>query len=98
MMISKRLIGTVKESKKYIAGNVICQWISLAANITMMGAIARMLQSLFAGGAVIPMLPAFPFLMPAAFCFARSSEKLDRGLRKPSSIRTIRKTMWPVVV
>ena len=51
MMINKRLIGTVKESKKYIAGNVICQWVSLAANITMMGAIARMLQSLYAGGA-----------------------------------------------
>ena len=26
MMINKRLIGTVKESKKYIAGNVILQW------------------------------------------------------------------------
>ena len=50
MMINKRLIGTVKQSKKYIAGNVICQWVSLAANITMMGAIARMLQSLFAQG------------------------------------------------
>lgn len=28
-------------------------------------------------GAVVPMLPAFPFLMLAAFCFARSSQKLD---------------------
>lgn len=28
-------------------------------------------------GAVVPMLPAFPFLMLATFCFARSSEKLD---------------------
>ena len=46
MMINKRLIGTVKESTKYIAGNVICQWISLGANILMMGAIARLLQSL----------------------------------------------------
>ena len=27
-------------------------------------------------GAIIPMLPAFPFLMLAAFCFARSSDKL----------------------
>ena len=51
MMINKRLIGTVKESKKYIAGNVICQWISLTANITMMGAIARMLQGLSEGTA-----------------------------------------------
>ena len=49
MMINKRLIGTVGESKKYIAGNVLCQWISLAANITMMGAIAKMLQNLYYG-------------------------------------------------
>ena len=29
MMINKRLIGTVAESKKYIVGNVILQWCSL---------------------------------------------------------------------
>ena len=51
MMINKRLIGAVKESKKYIAGNVICQWVSLVANITMMAAIAKMIQSLFEGTA-----------------------------------------------
>ena len=49
MMINKRLIGTVRESKKYIAGNVLCQWVSLVANITMMVFLARMLQSLFDG-------------------------------------------------
>lgn len=27
-------------------------------------------------GAVVPLIPAFPFLLLAAFCFARSSEKL----------------------
>lgn len=32
-------------------------------------------------GAVVPMLPAFPFLMLAAFCFARSSERLDRWFK-----------------
>lgn len=28
-------------------------------------------------GAVVPMLPAFPFLLLAAFCFGRSSERLN---------------------
>ena len=51
MMINKRLIGTVKDSKKYIAGNVVLQWISLAANIVMMGTIAHLLQSLYEGSA-----------------------------------------------
>lgn len=28
-------------------------------------------------GAVVPLLPSFPFLMLAAFCFARSSQRLN---------------------
>ncbi len=28
-------------------------------------------------GAVLPLMPAFPFLLLAAFCFAKSSEKLN---------------------
>ncbi|MBQ7841274.1 MAG: YbaN family protein [Lachnospiraceae bacterium] len=28
-------------------------------------------------GAVVPMIPAFPFLLLAAYCFGRSSEKLN---------------------
>ena len=51
MMINKRLIGTVSESKKYIAGNVILQWCSLAANITMMASITYLLAGLFRGTA-----------------------------------------------
>ena len=47
MMINKRLIGAVPESKKYIAGNVIVQWVSLIANVCMMGSIASLLQRLF---------------------------------------------------
>ena len=51
MMINKRLIRTVRESKKYIACNVALQWVSLVANIAMMGAVAHLLQSLYAGSA-----------------------------------------------
>ena len=47
MMINKRLINTVSESKKYVAGNVILQWCSLAANIAMMTSITFLLQDLF---------------------------------------------------
>ncbi len=47
MMINKRLIGTVSESKKYIAGNVAAQWCSLAANIALMTALTGLLASLF---------------------------------------------------
>lgn len=46
-MINKRLIGTVGQSKKYIAGNVALQWCSLCANIAMMTAITGLLAALF---------------------------------------------------
>lgn len=46
MMINKRLIRSVPESKKYIALNVALQWLSLAANIVMIGAIGFFLQKL----------------------------------------------------
>ena len=49
MMINKRLIGTVPESKKYIAGSVALQWCSLAANIAMMYAVTALLAALCAG-------------------------------------------------
>lgn len=47
MMINKRLIGIVPQSKKYIAQNVLFQWISLLANIAMMISITMLLSKLF---------------------------------------------------
>lgn len=47
MMINKRLINTVGESKKYIAGNVFLQWFSLGANVVMMFSITKLLEGLF---------------------------------------------------
>ena len=47
MMINKRLIGIVPESRKYIAGNVALQWLSLVANMVLMTAIATLLSALY---------------------------------------------------
>ena len=46
MMINKRLISTVGRSKKYIAGNVIVQWLSMVFNIVMIFSIANLLEKL----------------------------------------------------
>ena len=51
MMIDKRLIGTVPQSKKAIAANVLFQWGALCANIVLMAALARLLQRLYLGAA-----------------------------------------------
>ena len=46
-MINKRLIGIVPESRKYIAGNVALQWLSLVANMVMMTSIATLLSAIY---------------------------------------------------
>ncbi len=45
-MINKRLLSTVSESKKYIAGNVIAQWIGLVCNIVIMFCITGLLGNI----------------------------------------------------
>jgi ABC-type transport system involved in cytochrome bd biosynthesis fused ATPase/permease subunit len=66
MMINKRLIGTVAESKKYIAGNVILQWCSLAANIAMMFSISRLLAGVYLKTADTAVLTATVIAVAAA--------------------------------
>ena len=51
MMINKRLIGSVSESKPYIAKNIALQWCALAANMVMIGSICRLLERLYTGSA-----------------------------------------------
>ena len=50
-MINKRLIGTVPDSKPYIAGNVALQWFSLLSNAGMIFSFAWFLQQLLEGAA-----------------------------------------------
>ena len=47
MMISKRLIGLVPESRRFVAQNVAFQWVSLVANICLISVVCRMLGSIF---------------------------------------------------
>lgn len=47
MMINKRLIGLVNDSKKYIKYTVIFNWISLIANIISIFFIANLLEKVF---------------------------------------------------
>jgi ABC-type transport system involved in cytochrome bd biosynthesis fused ATPase/permease subunit len=73
MMINKRLIGTVSESKKYIAANVALQWVSLAANIALMTAVTGLLAALAAGTAtattcVVTAVAAALAVVIRAFC------------------------------
>ena len=83
-MIDKRLIGTVADSKKYIAGNVISQWISLAANICMMGAIAQMLQHLYEGAIGERQIALTAFSM--CCCFSKNGVSfIQRGKENAST-------------
>lgn len=49
MMIDKRLIGTVADSKKYIIGNIIFQWCALLANIALLTSITGLFGAVYAG-------------------------------------------------
>ena len=87
MMINKRLIGSVKESKKYIAGNVICQWISLVANIVMMTSITSLLAALVTQTAdtskiFVTLFTAIAAVLIRFFCTTLSA-KWDICLPKP---------------
>ena len=46
-MINKRLINTVKDSKKYIFSNVLCQWVSLLSNFVFVTCLALMIEKLW---------------------------------------------------
>lgn len=47
MMIDKRLIGMMGDSKRYIARNVALQWLALATSIAMIFAVSRYLGALY---------------------------------------------------
>lgn len=51
-MIKKRLLALVPESKRYIAANVLFQWLGMCSNIAIVYTIATMLGSLIASAPI----------------------------------------------
>lgn len=96
-MIRKRLIGMLKESKKYVAGIVLLRWLGLFADICIIFAIAFLLQRLLDGTAGVSIfLPAG--LTAAAALFVRfiSTEAAGRmsHLASKSVKRTLRQKIF----
>ena len=92
MMINKRLIGTVSESKKYIAGNVAAQWCSLAANIVMVAAVTDLLASLFARTAAKSSILTTALVMVIAAVIRLSCTVLSSHMGFLSS-KSVKKTL-----
>ena len=89
MMINKRLIAMMGDSKRYIARNVALQWVALLANIAMIFAVSAFLAGLVYGqgslsAALLVLLGA---LVVRFFC--------TRGAASTSynASRTVKKTL-----
>ena len=101
MMIDKRLIGTVPESKKYIAANVTLQWCGLVANVAMMMSVASLLASQLSARASSTRLLTMAAVAAAAVLIrwlcttgaARMSDLSSRAVKK--TLRTLRKAAAP---
>ena len=92
MMIDKRLVGMVPDSKKYIAGNVVLMWCSLVANIVMMSGIALLLQKLFFKTADSRDIVLFAGLV-AAVNVARYFLTTGASRMSYLSVRAVKKTL-----
>ena len=95
-MMNKRLIDFVPESRKYIAGNVALQWVSLLANIGMMAAITQLLAALFGGTADGAQLAGTAILaaLAVAVRFACTTGASRMGFL---SSRTVKKALREVI-
>lgn len=88
-MINKRLIAEVSESKKYVAGNVASQWISLLANIAMMASIARIMGALYDGSVTSRTITvtAAAILIAMAIRFAATMVSSEMGFRASKTVK-----------
>ena len=91
-MINKRLIGTVPDSKPYIAGNVALQWLSLLSNAGMIFSCAWFLQQLLEGAAA-PRTLALPLAAGLAAVLVRGICTVGAGRMSFLAARSVKRTL-----
>lgn len=96
MMINRRLIGTVSESKKYVAGNVVFQWCSLISNIVMMASITNLLCGLYKGEAGTEKLMVTSIVVLAAVLVRFVCTKMAARMGYLSS-KAVKKTLREMI-
>lgn len=67
-MFHKRLLGTLKETRGYIAEMVVCQWISLLANIVFLYRTAGIIESMYKKAITSEELYSYVLLVMVILC------------------------------
>lgn len=98
MMIDKRLIGMMGDSKRYIAKNVALQWLALAANVAMIFAASRYLGALYDQltiGDTMAGAPNLPLTLGivAAALLVRAACTRGAAAASYNASRTVKKTL-----
>ena len=98
MMIDKRLIGMMGDSKRYIAKNVALQWLALAANVAMIFAVSRYLGALYDQltiGDTMAGAPNLPLTLGivAAALLVRAACTRGTAAASYNASRTVKKTL-----
>jgi len=87
MMIDKRLLVIVPESKKYVALNVLLKWISLISNIVLVFSVAQILRSkgqnirLSSIYIALSLIVSFLCFVFSSFTSYKSSKNVKKTLR-----------------
>ncbi len=92
MMVDKRLIGEVPQTKAYILACVAMHWLSLLANIWMAFSIAELLEVVFSGGAAGASLARAALAMAAA-AMGRFSDALVGSMMGLRISRAVKSTL-----
>ncbi|MSS62693.1 ABC transporter ATP-binding protein/permease [Velocimicrobium porci] len=85
-MFHKRLLGTLKETRGYTAGMVVCQWISLLANIVFLYRTAGIIGSMYKKTITSEELYSYVLLVMVILCIRGICTHISGQLSNLSSL------------